>query len=162
MQDSLTQTEREESINVKHIKTMSPHIRWFFPLNPTAAPWLRHLGAGLPLWRAGFNCRPVHVMFVLDKVSIEKVFLPVPAFPCHPLFHCCSLLTHSLAYNQWYIILATDSIHTGMLSLSTTLSATWCNVLWKTVLVSSAEMGMVLKLYCTSVHKCIDCTVICN
>jgi hypothetical protein len=38
MQDSLTQTEREERINVKHIKTMNPHIRWFFPLNPTAVP----------------------------------------------------------------------------------------------------------------------------
>lgn len=38
MQDSLTQAEREERINVKHIKTMSPHIRCLFPLNPTAVP----------------------------------------------------------------------------------------------------------------------------
>jgi len=27
MQDSLTQTERKERINVKRIKTMSPHIQ---------------------------------------------------------------------------------------------------------------------------------------
>jgi len=124
MQDSLTQ--REKNVLMWNISKPWVHILdGFFPLNPTAVPWLRHLGAGLPLWRAGFNCRPVHVMFVLDKVSMEKVFLSVPAFPCHPSFHRCSLLTHSLAYNQWYIILATDSVHVGMLSLSTTLSETW-------------------------------------
>ena len=187
MQDSLTQTEREERINVKHVKTMSPHIRCiFFPLNPTAVPWLRQLGAGLPLGRAGSSCRPVHVMFVLDRVSMEEVFLPSTSFPLSVSFHYCCLLTHPFTHIPTYSLILTLSLtHSYSLthspttidiynlsncqctcghavSLSPLLSATWGNVLCKTVLVSSTEMGMVLKLYCTSVHKCSDCTVICN
>ena len=36
----------------------------------------RQLVAGLSTRRPGFDCWPVHVMFVVDKVALEQVFFP--------------------------------------------------------------------------------------
>jgi len=33
------------------------------------------------LWRLGFNPRPAQVGFMVDKVALEQVFLPVLQFP---------------------------------------------------------------------------------
>jgi len=38
-------------------------------------PWLRWLVARLVSWRPGFNPRPVHVEFVIDRVALGQVFL---------------------------------------------------------------------------------------
>ena len=42
-----------------------------------ALPWFRLLVAGLLQWRLGFDPRPVRVGFVVDKVALGRVFLPV-------------------------------------------------------------------------------------
>jgi hypothetical protein len=49
-----------------------------------AVPWLRQLVNSFLVWRPGFNPRPVHVGFVVDKVAMRQVFSPLlPIFPCH-------------------------------------------------------------------------------
>jgi hypothetical protein len=39
-------------------------------------PWLRRLVAGVSPRRAGFDPKPVHVGFVVDKVAVEQIFYP--------------------------------------------------------------------------------------
>jgi hypothetical protein len=46
----------------------------------TAVPWLRSLVAGLSPRRAGFAPGSIHVGFVVDKVALGQVFLPVLRF----------------------------------------------------------------------------------
>jgi hypothetical protein len=46
----------------------------------TAVPWLRRLVAGLPPRRPGFDAGSVHVGFVVDKVALGQLFLPVLRF----------------------------------------------------------------------------------
>jgi hypothetical protein len=38
-------------------------------------PWLRWLVACLMTWRPGFNRRPVHMEFVIDRVALGQVLL---------------------------------------------------------------------------------------
>jgi hypothetical protein len=45
-----------------------------------AVPWLRDSVAGISPQRPGFNTRPVHVRFVVDKVAMEQVSLIVLQF----------------------------------------------------------------------------------
>jgi hypothetical protein len=45
-----------------------------------ALPWLRRLVAGLSPRRPGFDPRSVHMGFVVDKVALGLVFLPVLQF----------------------------------------------------------------------------------
>jgi hypothetical protein len=45
-------------------------------------PWLGLLMAGLSLRRPGFCPRSVHGGFVMDKVALEEVLLPVLRFFC--------------------------------------------------------------------------------
>ena len=40
-------------------------------------PWLRGLVTGLSTQRPGFDPRSVHMRFVVDKVELEQVFLPI-------------------------------------------------------------------------------------
>jgi hypothetical protein len=44
--------------------------------NALAVPWLRRLVAGLPLRRPGFDPRSVHVVILVDKVTLGQVFSP--------------------------------------------------------------------------------------
>jgi hypothetical protein len=46
----------------------------------TAVPWLRRLVAGLSLRRPGLAPGSIHVGFVVDKVAVGQVFLPVLRF----------------------------------------------------------------------------------
>jgi hypothetical protein len=45
-------------------------IRW-------TVPWLGRLVAGFSPLRSGFNPRPVHEQFLVEKVALGQVFLPV-------------------------------------------------------------------------------------
>jgi hypothetical protein len=48
--------------------------------------WHRRLVAGLSLWNAGFDRRPVRVRFVVDKVALGQALLPSTSFfprRCH-------------------------------------------------------------------------------
>lgn len=50
--------------------------------------------AAVPLsQRPGFNPRPIHVRFIVDKVALGQVFLRVLRFPLSVPFHQCSRLT---------------------------------------------------------------------
>jgi len=64
----------------------------------TAVPWLSLLVAGLSLWRPGFDPKPVHVEFMVDKVALGQVrnqeFLFSPVIIIAPMLH-----THSSATN---------------------------------------------------------------
>jgi hypothetical protein len=48
-----------------------------------AVPWFRRLVAGLSPRRSGFAPRSIHVGFVVDKVTLGRVFSPSSSiFPC--------------------------------------------------------------------------------
>jgi hypothetical protein len=51
-----------------------------FQILSGAVPWLRRLAAGLPPRKPGFDPGPVHVGFVVDKVSLGQVFPRVLRF----------------------------------------------------------------------------------
>ena len=65
--------------------------------------WLGWVVANLSLQRRGFNPRPVHVGFVVDRVAVGQfslgllLFSPVSIIP--PLLH-----THSFTYHPRYIM----------------------------------------------------------
>ena len=46
-------------------------------------PCIRRIVAGVSPRRAGFDPKPVNVGFVVDKVAVEQVLLPV--FQCFPV-----------------------------------------------------------------------------
>ena len=43
-------------------------------------PWLRQLFASLSPWRPGFNPRSVQVGFLVERVTLGQVFVPVLQF----------------------------------------------------------------------------------
>jgi hypothetical protein len=53
---------------------------------------LESSGEGLSPRRAGFNLRSLHLIFVLYKLALGQVSLPVLQFPLSVLFHQCSTL----------------------------------------------------------------------
>jgi hypothetical protein len=57
----------------------------------TVAQWLV---AGLCPERTGFNPKPIHVVFVVDKVTMGQVlwFLPIRIIP--PMHHAHSFICH--------------------------------------------------------------------
>jgi hypothetical protein len=61
-------------------------------------PWLRRLGASRSPWRRGFDCRRVHVRFMVDTVALEDIFLQELQFSSvgliPPTLHTCSLIYH--------------------------------------------------------------------
>jgi hypothetical protein len=70
-----------------------------------ALPWLKGFVTSLSLYRCRFNPRPVHVGFVVDKVSLVPHFSPSTSV-LSASFHQYSILIHSLTINM---TLATDS-----------------------------------------------------
>jgi hypothetical protein len=50
-------------------------------------PELRRLVSGFQQRRPGFEPRPVHVGFVVDKVVLRQVFSEYFGFPCQFSFH---------------------------------------------------------------------------
>jgi hypothetical protein len=71
--------------------------------------WLRRLVVGLSPRRHGFNARPLHVGFMVDKVTLGVVSVPVLPFSfvtiILPMLH-----THLFVGHQRYIILAVDIV----------------------------------------------------
>ena len=62
-----------------HLSVMRTHQ----VVSPTV-PWRMWLVDGLSPWRPRFDPRPVHVGFVVDKVTLGQVFLRVfPALSLH-------------------------------------------------------------------------------
>lgn len=64
----------------------------------TIVLWLGLLVAGLSLWRPGFDSKPVHVEFIVDKVVLvqvgNQVFRFSPVIIIAPMLH-----THYSATN---------------------------------------------------------------
>jgi hypothetical protein len=71
--------------------------------------WLRRLVIGLSPRRHGFNARTLHVRFMVDKVALGLISVPVLPFPSVTII---PLTPHSnlFMYHQWYIILAISSV----------------------------------------------------
>ena len=58
-------------------------------------PWLRQLAAGLLPRKPAFDPRPVRVVFVMGKMALGQVFLPVIRFFfCHKYFQQYSMLVY--------------------------------------------------------------------
>jgi len=48
------------------------------------------------LWRHEFNPKSVHIIFVVDKVALDQIFVAGLQFA--PVFHQCSLLISILIF----------------------------------------------------------------
>jgi hypothetical protein len=57
-----------------------------------AVPWLRRLALGLSQHGPVFDPMSVQVIFVVDKMALGQVFLPVLRFPLSVRFRQCSVL----------------------------------------------------------------------
>lgn len=44
--------------------------------------WIRQLHSSLSIWRPGFDPRPVHMGFMVEKVALKDFFLSTLFFPC--------------------------------------------------------------------------------
>jgi len=55
-------------------------------------PWLRQLGASLSLQRVAYESVPVHLRFVVDKLSLRQVFLRVLQFYYWSFCHYSTLI----------------------------------------------------------------------
>jgi hypothetical protein len=74
-----------------------------------AMPRFRSLDAGISPGRPGFNPRPLHVEFVVDKVALGPDFLRVCRFsPASRILPVLS--THSFSDYRRYIIAAIESV----------------------------------------------------
>jgi len=78
-------------------------------MDPTVL-WVRWFVAGLLPSRFGFNPRAVHMRFVVDKVALGQVVLPLLWFPPSLSFHQCCILIFECGSN--YIISVIDNIDT--------------------------------------------------
>jgi hypothetical protein len=74
-----------------------------------AMPRFRSLEAGISSGRPGFNPRPLHVEFVVDKVALGPDFLRV--FRFSPASRILPVLgTHSFSDYRRYIIVAIENV----------------------------------------------------
>ena len=71
---------------------------------------IRWLVAGLLPSRLGFNSRAVRMRFVVDKVALGQVVLPLLSFPPSLSFHQCCILIFMCGSN--YIISVIDNVNT--------------------------------------------------
>ena len=74
--------------------------------------WLRWLITSLSPWKPGFSLLPVHVEFVVDRMTVGQV--PPPSIPICMLavsLHLQhSILIHTFIYDECYITVAVDII----------------------------------------------------
>jgi hypothetical protein len=89
--------ETNKQNTVTHLITTDWCLYYLCNSNFTmAVPWLRRLVVGLSPRRPGFDPGPVHVKFVVDKVTLGQVlprvlrFSPVSFIP--PVLHCTEKL----------------------------------------------------------------------
>lgn len=59
-------------------------------------PQIRKLVAGFLTWRHGFDLRKGYVRFVVDKMTMGKIFSEYPCFPCQFSFHLILHTHHHL------------------------------------------------------------------
>jgi hypothetical protein len=72
-------------------------------------PWLRLTGSELSPRRPGFQSRPVHVGYAVERVALGLVFLRLLMFPPVPVIPAM-LNTYLFTYRRCAITLATDSV----------------------------------------------------
>jgi len=83
----------------------------FVQMDRIAVLWVRWLVAGLLPLKLVFNPRAVHMRFVVDRVALRQVVLPLLWFPLSLSFHQCCMFMFMCGPN--YIISVIDRIDTG-------------------------------------------------
>jgi hypothetical protein len=87
-----------------------------------AVPWLRRLAAGLSQRKTGFDPRPVHVRFVVNKVTLKEDFLPVLLFA--PVSIILPML-HTQLHVKYLFIIRTSGRNLGTVKHNNILSNIW-------------------------------------
>ena len=115
--------------------------------------------AGLSSWRTSFDPRPYHVRFVVHKVAIGQVSLPVFQFPLSVSFHQCSTLQFplSVSFHQCSTLqfpLSVSFHHCSTLQFPLSVSFHHCSTLQFPLSVSFHHCSTLQFPQSVSFHHC--------